>query len=142
MVVIKKAKHMEYDKLILNSHNKIKTMWNIINKKSGRKNNINNIQALDVDGKKIIDQQSIADTFNEYFVTIAENIRKQIRYTYTRLNNNDVDNHIQFINHTFDNPFPNMENKYSTIKEIEQIINSLKTKNSFGCDGISTTILK
>jgi hypothetical protein len=50
--VIKKAKCMEYDKLILNSHNKIKTMWNIINKESGRKNNGNNIQALDMDGKK------------------------------------------------------------------------------------------
>jgi Notch-like protein len=58
------------------------------------------------------------------------------------VNNNDVDNHIQFINHAFDNPFPNMENKCSTIKETEQIINSLKTKNSFGYDGISTKMLK
>jgi hypothetical protein len=54
--------------------------------------------------------------FNEYFVTIAENIRKQTKYTHTHVNNNDVDNHIQFINHAFDNPFPNMENKYSTIE--------------------------
>jgi hypothetical protein len=74
MAVIKKAKRMEYDKLILNSHNKIKTTWNIINKESGIKNNSNNIQALDVDGKKVIGQQSIAETFNEYFVTITENI--------------------------------------------------------------------
>jgi hypothetical protein len=67
--------------------------------------------------KKIIDQQqSIAETFNEYFVTVAENIRKRTRYTHTHVNNNDVDNHIQFINHAFDNPFPNMENKYCTIK--------------------------
>jgi hypothetical protein len=36
------------------------------------------------------------------------------------MNNNDVENHIQFINHAFDNPFPNMENKYSAIKEIEK----------------------
>jgi hypothetical protein len=133
---------MEYDKLILNSHNKIKTAWNVINKKSGRKNNSNNIQALDMDGKKIIDQQSIAETFNEYFVTIAEHIRKEIRYIHMHVNNNDVDNHTQCINHAFDNPFPNIENKYSTIKQIEQIINSLKTKNSFGYDGISTKILK
>jgi hypothetical protein len=83
MAVIKRAKHMEYDKLILNSLNKIKTMWNIINKESGRKNNSNNIQAIDVDGKEIIDQQSIAETVNEYFVTIAENTRKQMRYTHT-----------------------------------------------------------
>jgi uncharacterized protein Yka (UPF0111/DUF47 family) len=44
------------------------------------------------------------------------------------VNNNVVDNHIQFFNHAFDNPFPNMENKCSKIEEIEQIINSLKTK--------------
>jgi Notch-like protein len=35
-----------------------------------------------------------------------------------------------------------MEHKYSTIKEIDQIINSLKTRNSFGYEGISTKILK
>jgi hypothetical protein len=50
-------------------------VWNIINKESGKKNNGNDIPALDVDGKKIIDQQSIAVLFNEYFVTIPENIR-------------------------------------------------------------------
>jgi hypothetical protein len=43
MAVIKKAKCMEYDKLILNPHNKIKTTWNIINKECRRKNNSNNI---------------------------------------------------------------------------------------------------
>jgi hypothetical protein len=120
----KKAKCMGYDKLILNSDNKIKTKWNIINKEPGSKNNSNNIQALDVEGKKIIDQHSIAKTFNEYFVTITENIRKQIRYTHMHVYNNDVDNCIQFINHAFDGQFPNMENKYAIIKEIEQIINS------------------
>ena len=35
-MVIRKAKRMEHDKLILNSHNKVKTTWNIINKESGR----------------------------------------------------------------------------------------------------------
>jgi hypothetical protein len=82
--VIKKAKRMKYDKLILNSHNKIKTTWNIINTESGRNKNRNDIQALNVEGKKIIDQQSIAETFNEYFVTIAERIRRQIRNTHAR----------------------------------------------------------
>ena len=35
-IVIRKAKRMEHDKLILNSHNKVKTTWDIINKESGR----------------------------------------------------------------------------------------------------------
>jgi hypothetical protein len=42
-------------------------------------------------------------------------LKKRIRYTHMYGNNNDVDNYIQFINHAFDNPFPNMENKYSTM---------------------------
>jgi hypothetical protein len=35
-MVIRKAKIIEHDKLILNSHNKVKTTWGIINKESGR----------------------------------------------------------------------------------------------------------
>jgi hypothetical protein len=35
-MVIRKAKTIEYDKLILNSHNKVKTTWGIINKLSGK----------------------------------------------------------------------------------------------------------
>jgi len=35
-MVIRKAKIIEHEKLILNSHNKVKTTWDIINKKSGR----------------------------------------------------------------------------------------------------------
>jgi len=36
-MVIRKAKRIENDRLILNSHNKVKTTWNIINKKSKKK---------------------------------------------------------------------------------------------------------
>jgi hypothetical protein len=35
-MVIRKAKITERDKLILNSHNKVKITWGIINKESGR----------------------------------------------------------------------------------------------------------
>jgi hypothetical protein len=128
---------MEYDKLILSSHNKIKTTWNIINMESGRNKNSNNIQVLIVEGRKIVDRQSIPETFNEYFTTIAKNIRKEIKYSHMHIYNNDGENHIKFLNHAFHNPFPNMESKYTTINEIEQIINSLKTKNSYGYDEIS-----
>jgi len=36
-VVTRKPKTIEYDKLILNSHNTVKTTWGIINKESGSK---------------------------------------------------------------------------------------------------------
>ena len=46
--VIKMAKRMEYDKLILNSYNKAKTTWDIINKESGRNKKRSEMQALKV----------------------------------------------------------------------------------------------
>ena len=51
-MVIRKAKRIEYDKLILNSHNKVKTTWGIINKESGRNNKRSEIQALKFEVKK------------------------------------------------------------------------------------------
>jgi hypothetical protein len=35
-IVIRKAKINEHDKLILNSHYKVKTTWGVINKESGK----------------------------------------------------------------------------------------------------------
>ena len=42
----------------------------------------------------------------------------------------------------FNKPYPSMERKCTTMKEIEHIIKSLKTKNSYGYDKISTKFLK
>ena len=54
-MVIKKAKIRQHDALITNSHNKVKTTWNIINKESGRKRKINEPQTLMSGDKKITD---------------------------------------------------------------------------------------
>ena len=43
-----------------------------------------------------------------------------------------MDSYIHFIEQVFTKPYPSMECKYTTAKEIEQIIKSLKTKNSYG----------
>jgi len=51
-VVIRKAKIIEHDELILNSHNKVKTTWSIINKESERNKKRSEIQAVKVEGKK------------------------------------------------------------------------------------------
>jgi len=49
--VMRKTKGMEHDKLILNSHNKVKTTWGITNKQSERNKERSEIQALKVEGK-------------------------------------------------------------------------------------------
>jgi hypothetical protein len=64
--VIREAKITENDQLILNSHNKLKTTWGIINKESGKNKKRGKIQHLKVESKEITDQQTVAETFNEY----------------------------------------------------------------------------
>ena len=53
-----------------------------------------------------------------------------------------IDSHTHFMEQAFNKPYPSMERKYTTIKEIERIIKSFKVKNSYGYDEISTKILK
>jgi len=130
-MVIRKAKIIEHDKLILNSHNRVKTTCGIINKESGRNKKRSEIQALNFEVKKITDHQTIAETFNEYFVAIAENVKRQSKNNLINDDNNSMDNHTYFIEQAFNKPYPSMECKCTTTKEIEQIIKSLKTKNSW-----------
>ena len=53
-----------------------------------------------------------------------------------------MDNHTHFMEQAFNKPYPSMECKCTTTKEIEWIIKSLKAKTSYGYDEISTKILK
>ena len=56
--------------------------------------------------------------------------------------NNSIDNHTDFMEQAFNKPYPDMKCKCTMMKEIEQIIKSLKTKNSYGYNEISTQTLK
>ena len=63
-----------------------------------------------------------------YFVPIAENINKQKK---SELIDNVDDNrysHIHFMEKAYNKPYPSMEYKCTTTKEIEEIILSLKNK--------------
>jgi len=97
--VIQMAKRMEYDKLILKSCDKAKTTWDIINKESGRnkKKKRSVIQTLKVQDKKITDQQTIAETFNEYFAAIAENINRQKKSNLINDVDDNRDSHTHFM---------------------------------------------
>jgi len=127
-MVIRKAKITENDKLFLNSLNKVKTTWGIINKESGKSKKRSEIQAVNVEGKKITDQQTIAETFKEYFVATAENVKGQSKNNFTKDDNDNMDSHTSFIEQAFTKPYPSMESKCTTTEETERIIKSLKTK--------------
>ena len=115
----KEAKIIEHDKLILNAHNKVKTAWDTINKEPGRNKKRNEIQALKVEGRKISDQQTVAETFSEYFVAIAGNVKMQRDNNLINDDNNSMVNHTNFMEQGFNKPYPSVECKCTTTKETE-----------------------
>jgi hypothetical protein len=80
--------------------------------------------------KKITDQQTIAETFHQYFVAITETVRRQSKNNLINDDNNSIDNHTHFMEQAFNKPYPSMECKCTTIKEIEQIIKSPPQKKT------------
>jgi hypothetical protein len=65
--VIKEAKRLNYDTQIINSNNEIKTTWEIIKLETGRKASNDNIHSLNVEGRVINNQQTIADALITIF---------------------------------------------------------------------------
>jgi hypothetical protein len=113
--------------------NKIKTTWDIVKVESGKKTVNEDVQSLNIEGKSTNNPQAIASAFNKYFLSLVEK---------TYLNNNNNNNTIYYLSHAFNNLFPNVNLKFTTTKEIENIIKSLKPKNTHGYDEISTNLLK
>ena len=76
---------------------------------------------------------------NKYFVSVAQNI-------YVNNHNanapSNYENPVSHLSRAFNQPFPTINIKRVSSKEIEDITKSLKIKNSHGYDGISRKILK
>jgi len=70
--VIKESKILQYNKQILTSYNKTSTTWNIVKSETGKKRGREEISLLNINGKQIQNQQTIANSFNDYFLTTAE----------------------------------------------------------------------
>jgi len=75
--------------------------------------------------------QIVAETFDKYFVSVAQNIHEN-NHNVNSLSNHD--NPISYLFRAFNQPFPTINLKSVLSKEIEDITKSLKTKNSHGYD--------
>ena len=84
--VIILAKKLYYNNKLTNSTNKPKTTWSIVKTITNNKKNFNNILMIGIDGKITTHQQTIAENFNYYYVSVADNISNN-----NPLNNNNVD---------------------------------------------------
>jgi hypothetical protein len=97
--VIKLAKKIHYNNLLANSSNKTKTTWNIINGNINKGPRSNDISFINMNGTKTYNRQVIADTFNKYFLTLAQHI-----YTENFKNSNStaiVNNPLNYLHDAF-----------------------------------------
>jgi len=142
-MVTKKAKKTEHDKLILNSYNKIRTTGALY-----IKNHDKIKKSWTMNSKswrsEIYWSNIIAETFNEYFVPIAEDIKRQGKNNViiSKDHNNSIGSHTHFMEPALYEPYPNMKCNCTMMKDIEKIIKSLQIQNSHGYDEILTKILK
>jgi len=62
------------DNQIVDSTNKIKTTWKIVNLETRRKGSNVAVDSLNIDGRIINNQQLIGNTYNNYFLPKTGNI--------------------------------------------------------------------
>jgi hypothetical protein len=77
--VIKLAKHIHYNSLLVNSSNKTKATWNIINGNINKRPRSNDISFIDINGTKTYNNQVIPNTFNTHFSTLTQHILKILK---------------------------------------------------------------
>jgi len=136
--VILTAKKLYYNKIIQGSKNKMKTTWKIINEEKGKTKSSIDIQYLVINNNVIMNQNKIANIFNNYFISIAGTVNADNN----KHINTSMTNPINYLTNNFRRPFPKISWQYASTYEIEKINKSLRTKNTCGYDEISNHIIK
>jgi hypothetical protein len=140
--VIKTGKKKYCDELMFKSKNKTKTTWKIIKKEIGNNchNWHNGIKSLKINNIISNNPQEIANTFNDYFSTVAYTVIRNIK----KGDNESKDNvdPSKYLITNFNNMFSRINWKYAETYEINKILKSLKTKIMYGYDEIPIKILK
>ena len=107
---------MHYDKMILNSKNKMETMWKIIKTETGKTNHKLGVQSLKINNAVTDDHIMIDNAVNRYFISVANSIISSVRS-----GNNDHENNtypIKYLFGRFNLPFPNIQWFFATTSEI------------------------
>jgi hypothetical protein len=116
----------------------MKTTWNTVISVKGKRQRDKSFESVYINSNRTDNQQLIADIFQNYFLSIADKITLRTSNIEELENNNSIG----YLHRTFSNPLPIITFENTTIKEINDIIKSLKSKKSFGYDEISVKILK
>jgi hypothetical protein len=96
----------------------VKTTWNIIKSKTGKKGSKGGAHLLNMNGYLTKNQQMIANPFNNYFLTIADTIIDNRNDKIGQSNNNN--NPVSYMLQIFKHPFPNIKFNHTSTNEIEK----------------------
>ena len=102
--VILNAKEVHYNKIIHGSKNKMKSTWKIINEEKGKTNSSIDIQSLIINNNVIMNQNKIANIFNNSFISIANTVNSDNN----KHVNKSMTNTINYLTNNFRRPFPNI----------------------------------
>jgi Notch-like protein len=131
---IKLAKKHYYNKLIINSKNKVKTTWGIIKSVTNAKSSKSTITSISSKRKSYNNPQIMPNIFNNYFI---------MRPNQMQLNKlTIISNSLSYLSEVHKRTLPNINLTTATSKEIKDIIKTLKWKNSKGYDEVPLNILK
>jgi hypothetical protein len=72
-IVIQEAKKQHHYRLTAKSDNKIKTTWSIIKHETGKIHVTEQMPSLLITNEKIKYPEKVADAFNSFFLSVAEN---------------------------------------------------------------------
>ena len=128
--LIKETKHEYFRNKLSNAENS-KESWQTINELLNKRPKTTEVKELDIDGQLIIDDDKIADAFNQYFSTIGSTLSDNII-------GNDIDP-MRFLAPIDGSSFNFI---CITLQETIDALNDIKFSKSPGIDGISIKLLK
>ena len=111
--VIKEAKRYVYNNQIINSTNKTKTTWNIIQAETNRLKGPTT--------STINSYQNYSEVFNKYFLSVTENNTHDIRCNYKQRDNINK-NPKYYLSEIFRKLFPSIKFNNTSTKETEKMI--------------------
>ena len=129
---IRDAKCLYYYEIFNKYKNDMKNMWANINSLITKSCKGKEIKEIIVNGIKIQDKQQIVNEFNKFYVNVGPDLAATI----------DTHNKKPFTDYLTKNITSSFSFHLYELEDTEKIIKSLKTKDSFGNDGISVKLLK
>jgi len=84
------SKKLHYNKLLLISNNKTETTCNIVKTITNNKNTINTLSTMNINDKLPSNPLAIANAFNSYLSSVAENLLIKNVSAKNTTNNNDT----------------------------------------------------